>query len=410
MYSIITQNSEEFFDFIDRHINDNPEKLILKYSGNKKMPWLSYAVLQIECRKKYTSKFNSLFKNKRFIFPDRLAAEQATDYAVASYHASLAGKNQKVLDMTAGLGVDALAIAANENTVTAIEINPAKAECLRHNAKATENEIIVLNEDSVKYITSLDSPIAENRFDIIFIDPARRNNAGARTYSFADCTPDLNSLYPQLLKLCNRLYVKASPMLDISYLLTEFPNISEIHIVALNGECKEVLIIGESGFMEVPIIKAINIHEYKPSTILEIYADQLGNVNAPIADMDDINEESYLYIPNAAVMKINCADYLCRMYSDLKKLSVNTSIYVSEQLYTSFPGRCFKIDSIIDGKSLKHLKKSRLGVISRNHPESAEILTKRYQLQSSDTNYLIATRAGSESKPTFLLCTKLYAI
>lgn len=410
MYSIITQHSEEFFDFIDRHLNDNPEKLLLKYSGNDNMPWLSYAVLQIECRKKYTSKFNALFRNKRFIFPDRISAEQATDFAVASYHASLVGNNQKVLDMTAGLGVDALAIASNENDVTAIEINSAKADCLIHNAKATDNEMNVINEDSVKFITSLDSRVPENHFDVIFIDPARRNNNGARTYSFADCTPDLTSIYQQLLKLCNRLYVKASPMLDISYLLTEFMHISEIHIVALNGECKEVLIIAESGFMEVPTIKAINIRDNKPVSIMEIKADQLGNVNAPIADTDDIKKCSYLYIPNAAVMKINCADYLCRAYRNLKKLSVNTSIYVAEQLYTSFPGRCFKIDSIIEGKSLKQLKKTRLSVISRNHPESSETITKRYQLQSSDTDYLIASRAGSKSKPIFMLCTKISSI
>lgn len=392
-----------FHSFFGANLQQSGDRLMLRHRGNPLMPWLAEAALQIDCRKKYASKFAPLLNIPGFLFPDSISAEQATDCAVARYHAGLAGMSGNVLDMTAGLGIDSLTIAQASNSVTAVEINPDKAAVLRNNAKQLGlNDFRVINGDSVDFLLNGDT-----FYDIIFIDPARRDSKGARTYSFADCVPDINILYPVLLKRARRVMIKASPMLDVSYLLDTFPHICDLHIVALNGECKEVLICSEAGFNGSCRLHAVNLSRNGDTRSFSLLANELGNEGAPIAEAEDTCAGCYLYIPDAAVMKLPCSHSICRKFDGMKKLSTNTSVYTSRLLFKEFPGRTFIIESIADKKNLKLIKKSRRSVISRSYPESAEAITARHKLLGSDTDFLIAARIGATPTPIQFLAKKL---
>lgn len=389
-----------FWHFINEHIADNPDKLRLKYAGSDFDFDVAFAITQIDCRQRTTRKLTSFVgENSKFIFPSTLSAEQCTSEAVARFHASLIPERCNILDMTCGLGIDAMTMAAKASSVTAIERNSETVNALKHNIQCLGiDNLKIIEADSSVWIENCDK-----KFDVIFIDPARRSQNNRRLFSLADCSPDAQALMPRMLKVAERVIVKCSPMLDISHLLKTLRGINRVSVLCLNGECKEV-VLEISQFKSEPLIEVVetslpeNERLQLSYNLYENSADDIRYLTS------ELFPGMWLYEPDAGVMKTGAWGVLCRKFSGLEKLHPNTQLFVSLNKVQNFPGRCLKIEEIISGKDAKKkLKSCKLNVVSRNYPLSPELLRKKYGIQDGGKSFLYAVTANSS--PLLLMCS-----
>ncbi len=400
--NIISDNiNEDFLRFIEENKNEESGKILFKYHG-KPLPFsIKFAVLQLECRKKYRNKLTFFLNESQFIFPDDLAPEQASDQRVARYHAEVIGVGNKVLDMTAGLGIDAMSIAMHGNKVTAVELNPDKETILSHNAN-----ILGLNcfksvcDDSIRFITQ-----TSDKFDVVFIDPARRKDDNSRAYSFADCIPNVLKITDEIFRISPKLMIKASPLLDIHNILKEIRSTERIHIVCVKGECKEVLIEAgkDTDFQEV---KIVDFKSDDSKRIVTFSKDELIDTKPRIISEDMLKAGQYLYEPVSGLMKITAYGALCKKFG-LYKLSNNTSLYISDTFNPSFPGRVTKIEAIADKKLLTSIKGDKFNVVSRNYPLSADALRNKYRLKEGMDKFMYAFRSGEKETPIIVMSSKI---
>lgn len=402
--------SADFWNYIKNNSSKDCKYLLLRDSDkNLRFP-LDFAVTQIESRQKAGRKLSVFTSIDNFIFPTVLAAEQATHQCVAAYHAQLVGHNLDVLDMTAGLGIDAMTMASLGNKVTAIELDDWRLDVFKHNISVSNlTNINPVSGDSVEWLSSGDG---KNRhFDWIFVDPARRDHDNNRKYFLKDCLPDIVSAWPEISKHAYRIMVKASPIVDLNMALREIPGISEMHIVCVRGECKETLLLIDHLETE-PTIKVIDLNENasgnaEPISIFSLPYSALNN-DSPIATEADIRSGNYLYDPNAGLHKIACAKELCRQFKGLSRVSYNTDLYVSDELYIDFPGRIFMIQDLISGKKQKSLKGERIEIAVRNYPLTAEQLRKKLKTAPGiNDRFVFGMRVGQKQNPTLVDCLRI---
>lgn len=396
---------EKFYEYIKNNSNADPKQLYLSVDGRDLGFQAKLAVMQIECRQKTAHKLSSFTRYDEFLFPSVLASEQSTHQCVAAYHASLVGSGLSVVDMTAGLGIDAFSFARAGNRVTAIELDHERAATLRHNAEVLRTNMVVVEDDSLVWMRDRRT----GSFDVLFVDPARRSSDSRRTYFFRDCIPDIVSNISELRSYAPVMMVKASPILDIHQIIKELSGVTSVHLVCVKGECKEVLVICDSSMSDKdPEITAIDM-ESNDEAAVKIRSEwktrfsKLGNA-CPIATHTDMTSGTYLYDPNAAVHKLNCSAAICKDFPELKKLSYNTDLYCSSTLYESFPGRIFVISSILDRRSIKSMKRAQCMIAVRNYPLSAEQLRKKLNASQGETTVIYGCSVGAPAKPTLLMC------
>lgn len=395
---------DEFFEFVRSHGKADTKALLLKYSGKGDGFPLDFAITQIESRRKCRKKLEGFISNPNFIFPDALASEQSTDEAVAAFHASLVGEDMDVLDMTAGLGIDAMTIAKRGNRLTACEMIPQKATALKHNSGLLAlPDFTVFCTDCIEFLKE-----SKRRYDVIFIDPARRKSDNSRAYSYRDCEPDILGILDSLLAGCDRLMIKSSPLLDVTQVLREIPQTEKVYIVSLNGECKELLVVArkDSTFQGVEVV-SISTSGQSSTKALNFTKEELKEVSAPIAQDEDFCEGMYLYEPDAALMKVSASGALCSRFYGMKKVGVNTSLYISSVCHFDFPGRIVRIKERVDKSTLKNKRGSKLNVSVRNYPVAAEMLRKKYGLKEGDNEFLYAFRATIKDTPIMLLASRI---
>lgn len=392
--------SDSLFSFIASHEGGNINELALRYSGRKFDFSISLAMLQLKGRHKYGEKLRPFFNNERFLLPDSLAAEQSSHHIVAAYHASIVGKNKRIADMTAGLGIDAMSIALAGNVVDAFELEGLRVETLRHNAD-------VLSIDSLKVMQGNSVEIMRESdvgYDLIFIDPARRDSNARRTYSFRDCEPDISSILPMLFEHAPTVIIKASPLLDIVAVSNQLVGVAEIMTVSYAGECKEVLVVCREGFKGSPEVSAVMLH--KSGRVDKFFIGDSSFDNVRIAPDSVFSEpRGFIYQPDAALMKLNCAASLCSAYDKLMKIAPNTQLYFSEVLYPDFPGRITEIESVPDKRSLKSIKGEKINAVARNYPLTSEEMMKKYGLKPGESRFLYGLKT-STGTPMLLLTRK----
>lgn len=397
----ISQNMEisrKLTDFISCHANDDTAALRLKFSGRKDSlseDELDFALLQIEARKKTRKKIPSFIANADFIFPSLISAEQASNESVARFHASFASEGSRVLDMTGGLGIDAMTFGKNGANITVCEVEQIKFHALRHNVHILQldDRVDVKCGDSAEILEE-DS----GHYDLIFIDPARRVDGDRRVHALADCQPDVLVCMHQLREKGDRILIKASPLLDLTLVRNTVQGLQHIYVVCFRGECKEVLMeIGDG---------------YDGTTVVDLdWGHEISRFEIPSAPIPDASKRpvrtsaasyAYLYEPNAGMMKTGAWDVVAARFPDLDKAGPNTHIFLSDTLYEGFPGRVMRIASEQDKKALKRMKGSKINVVSRNHPLSAPQLSAKYGITAGGEDFLYAFRW--KDSPTFLLC------
>lgn len=379
--------------WIRQHQKDDTARLLLRYHG---LDGIKQAVTQIECRQRCAGKIPTFLLNEAFMFPHALSAEQCTSERLAAYHASLMKKGSVVLDMTAGLGIDAMSIASAGCSVTAIERNTAAAAALLHNAKVMGlDNIQVVNDDSIDWLVKR----PDSQFDCIFIDPARRDIHGGRVRALEDCEPDICKLLPTLLAVSDMVMIKASPMLDLDRTVTELNSavrtgsVKEILAVGTETECKEVLatVTRESNFTEKGAVTIL-----KDGTTVVTKASS----GVPRLLEGDPQPGMWLYEPYPSVMKL--MNRFVPTNDSFQKLDRDTNLYMSEKLSGEFPGIAMKIELVEDfnDRNMRKIGKECVtaNVATRNFIISAPELVKRLRIKEGGKKRIYGTSINGRLK------------
>lgn len=244
---------------------------------------------------------------------------------------------------------------------------------------------------------------------LIFIDPARRDDAGNKVVSLKDCTPDVTLLQEEMLSKADYVIIKLSPMLDWHRTISELSHVREVHIISVNNECKELLLVLSArnmGGMEASSADG----EVKHAGNLRIYC--VNDAQSFVCEESDmeassvkiapstLEEMQYLYEPNASLMKAGCFGVLSGRY-DARMLSKNSHLFVSREPIAAFPGRSFRIIAVssFNKKELKrHLSGiTKANIATRNFPLSVAELRKRLKLKDGGETYIFATTLSDES-------------
>ena len=387
--------TREFIDFVRIHQNEDTARLLLSAARYPSID-MPMAVQQIEGLRTAREKWPSLAAADGYLFPPRLNREQASSETTARYKASLIGHVGRAADLTGGMGIDTLAIAGVADVVDYVEQNEPLCRLEETNFRLLQRHNITCHSvDCMQWLAN------QPRFDLIFIDPARRSTAGRRVAAFDDCTPNLLSCGPLLRTHCTHMLVKASPMIDIDLAVQQIGWVEEVHILSVDGECKEVLFLCHEGASE-PMIHACAIRSGTTHKTCFRRSEELSATPSMCRQV-----RHYIYEPDAALLKAGCFRLLSQRWN-VEKLSSNTHLYTSDTLYTSLAARVYEvIDEIaLNRKSIrKAIPTGRASVMSRNYPVTAAALQRQLGLGDGGDLCVVATTVGSQ--PIGLLCRRV---
>lgn len=370
-------------EFIAIHANDDPNKLRLKYHGDNDA---MRAILQIECRRRASSKLSATLRCKQFQFPSSLAAEQCTSDELAEFHASLIPTGTNVIDMTCGLGIDTFHFARNGCTVTSIELNPEYAECARANAAVLGlPSVNIINADSKEWL--INNPLV--KADIIFIDPARRGTSGQRLFSLEDCSPNVIELIPLLKNRCSRIIIKASPMLDVSATTKVLdPYIQDLYITGNKRECKELVAILDFRKRDE---RKVCIHTVIGNRVIfsfDMDSESTSPIRESLPKVGDILHEPWPAIVKSGAFKLLASRY------DLSPIARDTHLYHSAKANEQFPGNLYRIISINPYnksgiKLTSSMASGKAQVACKNFGITPEHLAAKLRIKNSDNELRI---------------------
>ena len=340
------------------------------------------------------------------------------------------------VDLTGGFGVDFSYIASRLGVKSMyVERQAHLCEAAKENfGRLGLKNAIVKNGDGIEVLHSFASKkeaaasdslgITEDQsqsllktnlgLKLIFIDPARRDDAGNKVVSLKDCTPDVTLLQEEMLSKADYVIIKLSPMLDWHRAVSELNCVQEVHIISVNNECKELLLVLSArnmGGMEASSADGEDDGEVKHARNLRIYSindsqsfvcDEMEMEEASLVKIAPpvLDEMQYLYEPNASLMKAGCFSVLSERYG-ARMLSKNSHLFVSMEPIVDFPGRSFRIIAIssFNKKELKrHLSGiTKANIATRNFPLSVAELRKRLKLKDGGETYIFATTLSDES-------------
>ena len=381
---------------------------------------LQTALQQIAGRQTARKKLPSWAEVEGVIYPPHLNMEQCSSEQTARYKSQIAGKGESMVDLTGGLGVDFYWMSQGFSQRTYVEQNELLCAIAQENFRRLGRSCCVCCCNTATYLTEMP------HVSLAFLDPARRNEHGGRTYSIEDCTPNILELLPLLVQKADRILFKLSPMLDwrkaVSDLENASPNgvfkVAEVHIVSVDNECKELLLLldkEQTDGLRVVCVNGASSFTFLPS--VGMFSSQAGNNLFPVweylTDSDLADSSLNLYEPNASIMKAGCFAELEAQYP-VQQISVNSHLFLSSDEINDFPGRKFKILSISSmnkqeikkkfSESLVPMESANIAV--RNFPMSAEQLRKKLKLKDGGDTYIFATTLVSGEHKLFF-CRKI---
>ena len=422
-------------DFIRQHQDDDVRQLAFLGSKYPEVD-MPFALDQIRGRKMARVKLPRWASLEGIIYPPHISMEQCSSESTALYKAELAARllglpvsssasfsdfSEEIgfVDLTGGFGVDFSYIAAR------LGVKSMYVERLAHLCEAAKENFerlglknaIVKNGDGIEVLHSFlpkkdDAASADDSLGIIydqplsllktrlglkliFIDPARRDDAGNKVVSLKDCTPDVTVLQEEMLSKADYVIIKLSPMLDWHRAISELSHVREVHIISVNNECKELLLVLSARNM------GGNLRIYCVNDAQSFVCDEMDMESSSVKIAPSTLEEMlYLYEPNASLMKAGCFGVLSDRY-DARMLSKNSHLFVSQAPIEAFPGRSFRIIAVssFNKKELKrHLSGiTKANIATRNFPLSVAELRKRLKLKDGGETYIFATTLSDES-------------
>lgn len=422
-------------DFIRQHQDDDVRQLAFLGSKYPEVD-MPFALDQIRGRKMARVKLPRWASLEGIIYPPHISMEQCSSESTALYKAELAarllglpvsssGTEMKAeneiefVDLTGGFGVDFSYIAARLGLKSMyVERQAHLCEAAKENfGRLGLKNAIVKNGDGIEVLHSFhpkkkDAASADDSLGItydqprsllktnlglkiIFIDPARRDDAGNKVVSLKDCTPDVTVLQEEMLSKADYVIIKLSPMLDWHRAISELSHVREVHIISVNNECKELLLVLSARNM------GGNLRIYCVNDAQSFVCDEMDMESSSVKIAPSTLEEmQYLYEPNASLMKAGCFGVLSGRY-DARMLSKNSHLFVSQAPIEAFPGRSFRIIAVssFNKKELKrHLSGiTKANIATRNFPLSVAELRKRLKLKDGGETYIFATTLSDES-------------
>ncbi|OXN00683.1 THUMP-like domain-containing protein [Bifidobacterium vansinderenii] len=454
--------SAQTWEFIREHRNGDVRDLALHAHRDDEVD-LPFALDQIDGWQRARTKLPEWAAHDGVIYPPHISMEQCSSQSTAQYKAGVAARlvnaqtetasvpRGTLVDLTGGFGVDFSYMVSGFRRGVYVERQPHLCEIAEHNMRALGlDHVTVVNGNAEEYLTELPdravgdtkSGSASDKTDgtangsvsgptnettnasseptLIFLDPARRDAHGARTYAIADCTPDVLALKESLLAKADWVMVKLSPMLDWRKTVADLGDcVREVHIVSTGNECKELLVVMSGDRPSDNTGTGIRMVCVNDSDVLDyrIGADgqvlETADAAADRNDDDDRNTDSgntdgrndndgntepaYLYEPNASIMKAGCFDLLERRYArhGLRQIGPNSHLFTSGSMIERFPGRAFEIDAVT-GMGKKELKTAlsgitRANIAVRNFPMPVAALRKKLKLKDGGDAYIFAT-------------------
>ncbi len=415
-------------DFIRQHQDEDVRQLAFLGSKNPEVD-MPFALDQIRGRKMARAKLPRWANIDGIIYPPHISMEQCSSESTALYKAELAARllglpdssfSEEIgfVDLTGGFGVDFSYIAARLGLKSMyVERQAHLCDAAKENFERLGlKNAIVKNGDGIEVLHSFhpkkkDAASAADSLGItydqprsllktnlglkiIFIDPARRDDAGNKVVSLKDCTPDVTVLQEEMLSKADYVIIKLSPMLDWHRAISELSHVREVHIISVNNECKELLLVLSARNMG-------NLRIYCVNDAQSFVCDELDMESSSVKIAPSTLEEmQYLYEPNASLMKAGCFGVLSERY-DARMLSKNSHLFVSREPIAVFPSRSFRIIAIssFNKKELKrHLSGiTKANIATRNFPLSVAELRKRLKLKDGGETYIFATTLSDES-------------
>lgn len=391
------QFASEFYDFIQTHRDADTDALLLKYAA-KPLPFpLQDTVTQIIGRRKAAAKIPELIA-RGILFPSALLAEQCSSQSMADLHTTLIAPGANVADLTFGLGIDAFAMARKAAAVYGVETDAKAAEYGRTNAATLQARNITITHATAQEWAATPHP----EIDTIFIDPARRKASTNRAYRFEDCSPNLCELLVMPGFQDKKLIVKASPMLDINYTMRALSGVKQIIIAAVKGECKEMIVVCHTAEATPPdaTITAIDITPDATSRITVNVADHNKPAARIVTSTEQIHPGTYLYEPNAAVMKTAPWHHIETLYPGLTKISADAHIFISDEPIDDFPGRCRQVTHVYHSarQAVRELKNEAANIATKAYPLTPQELRRKLRLHPcpDQSRFLIGTTAAGK--------------
>ena len=380
--------------FIRDHENDDPVALILKAKQFKNIP-VQEALEQIKSRKKAKTKLPHWYASNQLIFPPPLSIEQSSSELAARYKASLF-KGDNFVDLTGGMGIDFSFISKSFKNVIYVEKQTHLVELAEHNMACLGIEKgTFLNQEANELISN-----STMSFDLMYLDPARRGANQQKVFRVADCDPNIIDLLPMLKPKAKCILIKMSPLLDIKGAISDIGGVTEVHVIAINNEVKELLFIINNETSLDPSIRAIDLEDSNVDLNFK-YSEE----EAICTDSHETND--FLYEPNVASLKAGGFKSIVSKLG-LKKLLSNSHLYTSESLIKSFPGRSFRViqELKMNKKEVKMaLPNMQANITVRNYPISVDEIRKKTGLKDGGENYIFATTDKNGKK--ILLCKKV---
>ena len=351
---------------------------------------LRYCLQQIEGRQTAQRKLPTWAKTKGIIYPVKLSMEQCSSEQTALYKQQLVTRllpegRKNMADLTGGFGIDFSFLAQLFDEADYVEQNEQLCEIARHNFPLLGlSKVHVHNKTCEEFIDGM------GLFSLIYLDPSRRDAAGRKMVALNDCTPDIEALKDKLLDHATTVLIKLSPMLDIQDTLRRLQNVSEVHVVSVDGECKEMLIVLCRKKQDT-IFYCTNI-----AAQTQTFSTEKRETKPIIAP----HPEQYLYEPNASIMKAGVQNALCQAYN-VRKLHPFSHLFTSPHFIENFPGRTFVIEDYCSFAK-KDIKTMLAGINQcnltiRNFPSTVAELRKRLKLHEGGNIYLFATTLSDGS-------------
>ena len=349
------------------------------------------------------------------IFPPHLSMEQCSSEPTAQYKLNLAMEwttlnselstqncrrqqfktqnskfktSTRMTDLTGGFGVDFSFTSCAFAAATYVERNEQLCHIVEHNLPLLGlNNATVVCADAVEYLSTVEPQT------MLFLDPARRDEHGAKTVMLADCTPDVVQLLPKLLEKSRFTMLKLSPMLDWHKAVDDLQGtVREVHIVSVGGECKELLLVLSTVVESELKVYCADLSTASDTSSIFVYTP---GSSAPVANSKLKTQNSkFVHEPNASIMKAGCFDELAAAYS-VSPVSRNSHLFLSDEPIEDFPGRSFVVERVTTmnkgelRKALAGIEKANIA--TRNFPLTVAELRKRLKIKDGGDVYIFAT-------------------
>lgn len=349
---------------------------------------------QINGLQKAKTKLPEFYNTPNLMYPSKLSLEQSSSEETAIFKSKLV-KGNSLVDLTGGFGIDSFYFSKQYKSVCYVE----PQEQLFNTVSNNFNVLGAVNIKTVNQTAEDFLKTNTQQFDIAYIDPSRRNE-NQKVFMLGDCLPNIVELQDAIFKIASKILVKTSPILDLKQSIKELKTVSEVWVVSVNNDCKEVLYL-----LEQKTGSAIKINTVNLSTTNQYLS---FTFNEEVNSIPDYSEPlQYLFEPNASVLKAGAFKSVCNNFN-VTKLAPNTHLYTSATAIENFPGRSFKITQLLpyNTTDFKKLGIKKANVSCRNFKETVVQVKKKLNLKDGGDTYLFATTDNS-NKPILVIVNKL---